>query len=156
MKALYDLRNTVTVAPAEQFTREEVIAMIDAVIASGGTPASHHSAAGEPDPHEMLCNLERAALAFGHLTDDQLANGMYMCDHRHSLESLSWLTGARDRIRWLSRKLIEKQTIYNRSHAVIESVSDRQGVYYTHANAVLRVYNSYIPAAGDTLLLVKP
>lgn len=69
------------------------------------TPAGRWSENGEPDPHGSEYNGERSKLAMGHLSDDELANGLFVCDHRRSLESIAWLTAAKDRIRWLSRKL---------------------------------------------------
>lgn len=70
-----------------------------------GTPAARWRANGEADPHQDLCDCERAQLAHGKLTDDELANAVFMCDHRTSFESIGWLTAAKERIRWLSRAL---------------------------------------------------
>lgn len=86
-----------------------------------GTPSSTWAATGEPDPHGDRYNCERAELALGDLTDDQLANGAFMNYDRpldinailnaepgyHS--PIAWMTAVKDRIRWLSRKL-EEQT----------------------------------------------
>lgn len=69
------------------------------------TPASRWAERGEPDPHGTTYDCERAALAHGQLTDDELANAVYLCDHRTSLESPGYLMAAKDRIRWLSRRL---------------------------------------------------
>lgn len=41
----------------------------------------------------------------------------------------------------------------NKPLAVIESVSDRYGNHFTHVDAKLRVYNGYVPAVGDTVIL---
>lgn len=87
-----------------------------AAIASGeGTPSSSWHALGEPDPHDTHYDRERAALAMGYLTDDELANGAYMnYDARPPLHDLlagkaispiAWMTAVKDRIRWLSRSL---------------------------------------------------
>lgn len=57
------------------------------------------------DPHKDRYNCKRSELPYGHLTDDALANAMYLCDHRTNSESLSYLDGAKNRIRWLSRQL---------------------------------------------------
>jgi hypothetical protein len=43
----------------------------------------------------------------GHRTDDELANAVYLYDHRSGLESIGLLTAAKERIRWLSRRLVE-------------------------------------------------
>lgn len=82
-----------------------------------GAPSSTWADAGEPDPHGDRYNCERAELALGYLTDDQLANGAFMNYDRpldidaiqnnqpgyHS--PIAWMTAVKDRIRWLSRKL---------------------------------------------------
>lgn len=70
-----------------------------------GTPSSKWLVEGKPDPHGSYYNGERAALAHGRLTDDELANAVFMCDHRTSLESIGLTTAAKERIRWLSRNL---------------------------------------------------
>lgn len=53
------------------------------------------------DPFGNRYDCERAKLAHGDLTDDQIANQVYLTP------SLGMLTAAKDRIRWLSRKLVE-------------------------------------------------
>lgn len=69
------------------------------------TVAAKWREAGESDPHGELYNCERAGILMGHLTDDQFANELFLYDHRCGLRSLSYLQAAKDRIRWLSRKL---------------------------------------------------
>lgn len=63
---------------------------------------------GKPDPHSNIYNVERGALSMGHLTDDQLANEVYLYNHRSGPQSMAYLTAMKDRIRWLSRKLSER------------------------------------------------
>ncbi|MCW2194976.1 hypothetical protein AB7M45_007749 [Bradyrhizobium elkanii] len=65
----------------------------------GQTPAARWRAAGEPDPHGVRYDCERAQLAGGDLTDDEVANAVFLDP------SINNLTIAKDRIRWLSRKL---------------------------------------------------
>lgn len=81
------------------------------------TPAAKWRAEGSPDPHGKRYDCERANLCMGDLTDDELANGVFL----HGNEpldidkvisqapgyhpSIAWLTAAKDRIRWLSRAL---------------------------------------------------
>jgi hypothetical protein len=85
-----------------------------------GTPSAQWRAKGEPDPHGNHYECERAALAMGDLTDDELANGVFLhgdgTHGRAPIEDvvagrafwpIAWLTAAKDRIRWLSRKLEE-------------------------------------------------
>ena len=55
---------------------------------------------GEEDPHGDRYNCERADLADGHLTDDELANAQYMVAGDIRLQA-----AVKDRIRWLSRRL---------------------------------------------------
>lgn len=81
------------------------------------TPSAEWRANGEPDPHGKHYNCERAALTLGKLTDDELANGVFMnADQPTNIERLLardpdyhspivWLTAAKERIRWLSRAL---------------------------------------------------
>jgi len=83
-----------------------------------GTPSSRWASAGEPDPHGNRYDCERAALAMGDLSDDELANAVFMHgDQRPSMAQfaagvmlpIAYLTAAKDRIRWLSRALVAAQ-----------------------------------------------
>lgn len=81
------------------------------------TPSSTWYANGEPDPHAgMYDDKRREDLALGDHTDDELANALYLYDHgdkgkdvdrmlKGEPSSMVYLTAAKDRIRWLSRKL---------------------------------------------------
>ena len=79
------------------------------------TPSSRWSERGEPDPHGDQYDCERAALTMGDMTDDELANAVYLHgDTQPSFADLlsgkavlpiAYLTAAKDRIRWLSRQL---------------------------------------------------
>lgn len=82
------------------------------------TPAAKWRENGEPDPHGDHYNCERAALSMGDMTDDELANAVFMHgNERPSLAEMlagkpmpiAYLTAAKERIRWLSRKLVEAQ-----------------------------------------------
>lgn len=83
--------------------------------ALAGTPSSRWSADGQPDPHGDRYACERAALALGHLTDDELANAVYLHGNEQpsmadlvagkALPGIVYLTAAKERIRWLSRAL---------------------------------------------------
>jgi hypothetical protein len=70
-----------------------------------GTPAARWREEGKPDPHDNRYDCERADLCMGQFTDDELANAVFLYDHRRGLESMAFLTAAKDRIRWLSRAL---------------------------------------------------
>lgn len=79
------------------------------------TPAALWRESGEADPHESNYDCERAALALGSYTDDELANEVFMkYDVNPPIERLLdgtalrpivYVTAAKDRIRWLSRAL---------------------------------------------------
>ena len=69
------------------------------------TPAARWREEGQPDPHGNRYDCERAALIMGDKTDDEIANAVFLYDHRNGLESMAYLSAAKDRIRWLSRAL---------------------------------------------------
>ena len=79
------------------------------------TPAADWRENGEKDPHGSTYDCERSKLSMGELTDDQLANAVFMYgDSKPSIEDIIagtakmpivYLTAAKERIRWLSRKL---------------------------------------------------
>lgn len=68
------------------------------------TPPSRWLHRGEPDPHGERYKCERGDLIGGNLTDDEVANAMYL------VPDITTTTIAKDRIRWLSRKLAEEQS----------------------------------------------
>lgn len=77
------------------------------------TPANHWSAAGQPDPFFTRYECEREDLCMGDMTDDELANAVFMHGNSEprmrdlfegkALMPIAYLTAAKDRIRWLSR-----------------------------------------------------
>ena len=81
------------------------------------TPAAKWRESGEPDPHAGQYDGERASLALGSFTDDELANALFMFyDVRPPVSQILsgeakmpivYVTAAKERIRWLSRKLEE-------------------------------------------------
>ena len=75
------------------------------VAARDTTPSSRWAAQGQPDPHGSRFNCARSQLPMGNLTDDELANEVFLYDHRSGLGSIGYLQAAKDRIRWLSRAL---------------------------------------------------
>jgi hypothetical protein len=74
--------------------------------AVGHTPAAMWRARGEPDPHGIRYEAERASLMGGDMTDDQVSDMLAML-RRDSLKFEGILAIAKDRIRWLSRMLVE-------------------------------------------------
>ncbi|ENG0954489.1 hypothetical protein ABSL26_004320 [Yersinia enterocolitica] len=67
------------------------------------TPAANWRQEGKTDPHNTRYECQRVDLTMGQLTDDEIANAVFLCDHRTSFDSIVYLTAAKDRIRWLSR-----------------------------------------------------
>lgn len=63
------------------------------------TPGARWRQDGKPDPHGVRYDCERAQLCLGQMSDDELANAVYLDP------SIGNLTAAKDRIRWLSRQL---------------------------------------------------
>ncbi|EKN5943890.1 hypothetical protein DVP82_23485 [Yersinia enterocolitica] len=67
------------------------------------TTAANWRQEGKTDPHNTRYECQRVDLTMGQLTDDEIANAVFLCDHRTSFDSIVYLTAAKDRIRWLSR-----------------------------------------------------
>jgi hypothetical protein len=82
---------------------------------SGSTPSSHWKVTGEKDPHAGHYDGERSQLSLGNMTDDELANAVFMHGNEYpkmddviagkAKMPIVYLTAAKDRIRWLSRAL---------------------------------------------------
>lgn len=64
----------------------------------------HWVSDGGTEMANRYVEMSRADLAYGHRSDLELANDMYMAD-RNSLDLLSLQTAAKERIRWLSAQL---------------------------------------------------
>jgi hypothetical protein len=73
---------------------------VPAVPQALGTPAAKWRVLGHTDPHMTRYDCERGHLLMGNLTDDEIANAVYLNNN-----DLATLTAAKDRIRWLSRQL---------------------------------------------------
>ena len=94
------------------------------------TPSATWRAEGKPDPHGVIYDCERAKLCMGGLTDDELANGAFMnYDVRPPLQAIiegkafspiAWMTAVKDRIRWLSRRLVESTDRSTKVRELIE------------------------------------
>lgn len=80
----------------ETLSKEELIAHILIIQDRVKSTPAH---TWTEDPHDNHYDCERADLIMGYFTDDQLANMMYL------YPNIANLTAAKDRIRWLSRKL---------------------------------------------------
>lgn len=86
----------------------------------GDTPAASWIVNGEPDPHEgQYTGKLRKDLAMGDMTDDELANAIFMNYNiipsvndlisGKGVMPIAYMTAGKDRIRWLSRKLVEAE-----------------------------------------------
>lgn len=64
------------------------------------TPAATWVAQGRPDPHGDRYDCTRSALIGGEMTDDEVADAIYLDPSEKTM------TIAKDRIRWLSRQLV--------------------------------------------------
>tara|TARA_R110001606_G_scaffold280998_1_gene429734 strand:+ start:250 stop:552 length:303 start_codon:yes stop_codon:yes gene_type:complete len=79
------------------------------------TPSSRWNQESRSDPHGERYDCQRSELPMGDMTDDELANAVFMYgDKVPSFEDLiagnakmpiAYLTAAKERIRWLSRAL---------------------------------------------------
>ncbi len=85
-----------------------------------GTPCARWAATGEPDPHGTRYDCERSELAMGSLSDDELANAVFIHGDRNltfaqmssgELPGSAYLAAAKDRIRWLSRALAAAEAL---------------------------------------------
>lgn len=90
--------------------RDEAKVRLMLLLSSLDTPA----AKWQEDPHGDSYECKRSDLPLGHLSDDALANAVFLHNHRElDLEailsgqpsSIGLLTAAKERIRWLSRKV---------------------------------------------------
>jgi hypothetical protein len=78
------------------------------------TPAADWREDGEKDPHPWYAGKRREDLALGDLTDDQMANAVFLyADRQPDISAviagtakmpIVYTTAAKDRIRWLSRQ----------------------------------------------------
>lgn len=102
---------------------------------SNKTPAAHWRENGEPDPHAKCTDQERSELPLGNLTDDELANAVFL--HGDTVPPLAeviagtakmpivYLTAAKERIRWLSRKLVGVEQREQELLAEVERVNNQ-------------------------------
>ena len=102
------------------------------------TPSSHWRAEGQADPHAGHYDCERAALAMGNLTDDELANAAFVnYDVRPPLQDIiagkayspiAYMTAVKDRIRWLSRSLEKAISERDALAAELKAVREQEPV----------------------------
>jgi hypothetical protein len=115
---LAKLRDDLTASsdPDATFTLSRDELMIVLRMLDGRTPAAQWRENGEKDPHKRF-DGERSDLALGYLSDDELANAVYLHGDRSpsiadllagkAVRPIVYLTAAKERIRWLSRALVK-------------------------------------------------
>ncbi len=82
---------------------------------SEDTPAAKWRINGEPDPFGDRFDCLRKDLPKGQLTDDEMANEVFMNPHIGNLQA------AKDRIRWLSRRSEQLQQQLAEARAQIDA-----------------------------------
>jgi len=106
------------------------------------TPAARWRVDGAADPHGERYDCERADLALGELTDDELANAVFMHgnempDFQRVLAGTAkmpivYLTAAKDRIRWLSRALAGATSIIEGRAAAAPAADTARKTHHRH------------------------
>ena len=132
------------------------------------TPSSKWASAGEPDPHGKTYDCERAELSMGEYTDDELANAVFMHDHRSfdiaatmrgEPGSIVLLTAAKERIRWLSRSLYKALACLNAATAAPAADAGLVDMY-RHLQTVTpyrfkKIQDASITDGGDVMYFHK-
>ena len=117
---------------------------------SEGTPAARWRENGNLDPHGSRYDQDRAELPLGNLTDDELANAVFLHgDNKPSIEEIAagtakmpivYLTAGKERIRWLSRRLVVAMQQRDELLAALEEVvriSDRKHDAWDRAHDIM-------------------
>jgi len=140
------------------------------------TPAAWWRAHGKPDFHEGHYDSERSQLTMGRLTDDEVANGAFMnYDVRPSIDAImkgrafspiAWMTAAKERIRWLSRRLLLVTHAYQNLQSELEltkqlAMATTQEDQQTTVNKLVALRRMLLhaeigTASGATGVLQKP
>lgn len=114
---------------------------------TGKTPAARWREKGEPDPHAGKYDRERHELCLGELTDDEHPRMEdIMAGDTHL--PVVYLTAAKERIRWLSRRLSDMEAQAARA-AVPEAEGDL-------CDACGRVYATVHQVPSDVWAKVAP
>lgn len=85
-----------------------------------GTPDANWRREGKVDPFEDRYNTERSLLAMGNLTDDELANAVFM--HFRDVDGIAYVQSAQERIRWLSRQNANLMVVNENQRIAIETL----------------------------------
>ena len=95
------------------------------VLCEMGTPAAKWRENDEPDPFLGVYDVPRSELLMGNLTDDEMANELFLYDHRGGLSSMMYLKAGQDRIRWLSRQLCNAEAQLKEKETKITELTDQ-------------------------------
>lgn len=105
------------------------------------TPAAKWRDNGEQDPFSDRYDCERSELAMGHMTDDEMANAVFMHGDM-PLGGIAYLNAAKDRIRWLSRSLHQQiklnTKLKNKAWHPLSSPPQESGRYTVHSSYGVR------------------
>jgi len=122
--------------PAYSATADEVLALMASARQQGRddavTPAARWRQRGEPDPHGDRYDCPRERLCGGHLSDDEVAHQIAMLS-RHDLNFEGVLSMVKDRLRWLSRRVVALEAA---APVVIEAASSMPGDIFDWALTV--------------------
>lgn len=120
------------------------------------TPAAEWRVLGESDPHAGHYDGERAQLMMGSLSDDTLANEAFLYYDRvpdisqviagKAVMPIAYMTAVKERIRWLSRKVIALTAAFATPAARVVALGKQ--------NAVISWTGETLPAG--TLLYALP
>ena len=94
------------------------------VLGEMGTPAAKWRENNEPDPFLGIYDVPRSELLMGNLTDDEMANELFLYDHRGGLSSMMYLKAGQDRIRWLSRQLCKAEAQLKEKETKVAELTD--------------------------------
>lgn len=120
---------------AELAYRDDRIEQLEAQLKSNSTPAAKWRGNGDRDPFGDTFNGERAELCCGNLTDDEMANAVYLNP------DIGNLTGAKERIRWLSRRLVDACKERNELAARVKRLKKRPSTVDISLDNLIRIVN---------------
>lgn len=129
------------------------------------TPSAFWWANEQTDPHgaHYAVGVERAKLAMGDLTDDELANGVFMNgDGSNSSDRffrpIAWLTAAKERIRWLSRQvtgLTDRVSQLQTENESLKQKLEAAQVTYLRDTAALDRKIAELMRIGNSVVVMK-
>lgn len=166
------LKNGFTIKDGETDLKQYVYDAALELIASLGyraTPPAYWWINGQEDPHgeHYAVGVERSRLTLGELTDDELANGLFMnYDRKVSVEEIlggdiapiSWATAAKERIRWLSRQvtgLTDRVSQLQTENETLKQKLEATQIAYLRDTAALDRKIAELMRIGNSMVIVK-